>query len=152
MFIYHYIYKVCLCVKSLGYFFISDSEGQPKRPPPGSLKIFKSKNCFLGLAMVLTETRDLWKNFFLSSWFRKMLYQNYLSRQLLLKSYLIFLWTKVSHGMAIRFVSGMKKSRGKFWIFPPLISAEFPYLQDKEGRNLKNIVLNLNPTFTHPRS
>ena len=75
-------------------------------PPPGSLKIFKSKNCFLGLAMVLlTETRELWKTFFNPSWFREM-YQNYLSRQLLLNSCLIFLWTKVSHGMAIKFVSG----------------------------------------------
>ena len=66
----------------------------------------KAKIVFLGLLWCSQRQETFEKTFFNPSWFRKMLYQNYLSRRLLLKSYLIFLWKKVSHGMAIKFVSG----------------------------------------------
>ena len=70
----------------------------------------KAKIVSSGLLWCCSQRQESFeKTFFNPSWFRKMLYQNYLSRRLLLKSYLIFLWKKVSHGMAIKFVSGYIK-------------------------------------------
>ena len=69
----------------------------------------KAKIVSSGLLWCCSQRQESFeKTFFNPSWFRKMLYQNYLSRRLLLKSYLIFLWTKVSHGKAILYVPCLK--------------------------------------------
>ena len=94
-------------MKSLGYFFYirqwrPASKGRRRQ---ALWKFSKAKIVSSGLLWCCSQRQESFeKTFFNPSWFRKMLCQNYLSRRLLLKSYLIFLWKKVSHGMAIKFI------------------------------------------------